>query len=117
MLIDYIVLLALITAPALIWRMLLLDHPTFLSFVEKIPFAGGALTCGFCTAMWFSLVGVLITNPLQSMFVHLHWTLNILLSWFVVSVGVLLLRNTITTLMEATGVLTGIHHGMHDHEK
>ena len=42
MLINYLVLVASIAVPALIWRALLLDHPALLSWVKKLPLVGGS---------------------------------------------------------------------------
>jgi hypothetical protein len=113
---SYILTVAAIVAPALIWRALLLDHKKFLDFIQQLTFIGAPLTCGFCTAVWFSLAGILIYNPLHTEFAHLPWIGSLILSWFIVSVGVLFLRNLITVLLEGTGVLTDMHRKMHDHK-
>lgn len=114
MFVEYLIVVSVVTAIALTWRALLLDHPKLLAFVESLPVVGGALRCGFCAAMWFTLVGVIIYNPIAGLFSNLHWTIILFFSWMVTSVGVLFLRNLLTVLMEGTGVLTDKHRRMHD---
>jgi len=113
MLTDYIIIASITTTAALIWRNTLLDHANILKRVENIPFVGGALTCGFCSAVWFSLIAVLFYSPIYERVDELPYIVSITASWFCLSAGVLFLRNLIAILMEGTGVLTHLHRGGH----
>ncbi len=116
MLVSYLLTIACITAPALVWRALLLDHPGLLTFIRRIPVLGSALSCGFCTALWFSLIGVLVHNPIAPLVPTLPWLVVTGVGWCAVGVGVLFVRNLITVLLEATGVLTDMHRKLHADE-
>ncbi|PIP55502.1 MAG: hypothetical protein COX06_02775 [Candidatus Zambryskibacteria bacterium CG22_combo_CG10-13_8_21_14_all_42_17] len=63
--------------------------------------------------MWFSLIVVLFYNPIADLFGSLNPILVITFSWFVVSAGVLFLRNLISILLEANGILTDMHQKLH----
>lgn len=115
-LISYLLTLACITVPALVWRALLLDHAKLLALVRRVPVAGSALSCGFCTALWFSLVGVLVHNPIVPLVTNLSWLEVTGIGWCAVGAGVLVLRNLTTVLLEATGVLTDMHRKMHQEQ-
>jgi hypothetical protein len=117
MLINYFVLVVSVSIIALIWRALLLDHKLLLKYVRNLPIIGGALACGFCFTMWLALAAVVIYNPISDLFNELHGLINILLSWFVTSAGVLFFRNLLAILMEANGVLTDMHRSLHKKEE
>ncbi len=106
---DYLVVVSVTVTTALVWRTLLLDHPVLLEAVQKIPLLGGALSCGFCAAVWFSLIATLFLNPLAAWSAQLTPLLALGIGWFSVSAGVLFGRNLLAALMEGTGVLTHLH--------
>lgn len=116
MLTEYLIVVASVTGVALIWRALLLDHPALLALVENIPIVGGMLRCGFCTALWLSLAGVALYNPLAYKLALLSWPFSLITAWLVVGVGVLFVRNLIAVLMEGNGVLTHLHRASHKEE-
>lgn len=106
MLTQYLIATTSITTLALIWRAILLDHPRFAEWVEKLPLVGPSLYCGFCAPLWFALIGTALYNPLP------QW--NVVVSWLTVGAGVLFLRNLIAVLIELNGVLTHMHRRGHD---
>lgn len=109
---DTVFIISLVTSIALIWRALLLEHPRLLEFVENLPLIGGSLRCGFCSAVWCTLIVVTVHDPLAVLHPSLFPVLRIFLDWLALVPGVLLLRNIISTFMEGTGVLTHIHRGI-----
>lgn len=113
MLTNYFLIAASTATTALIWRTLLLDHPRLLALVESTPFIGGGLRCGFCSAVWLSLLAILLYNPLASWATQFPFLIGLGLSWLALSTGVLFLRNLIAALMEGTGVLTALHRKEH----
>lgn len=113
MFIDSLIMVSATASLALIWRALLLDHPLLLARVQSVPFIGGALQCGFCSALWLSLVAVLIYNPLAPWGAGMHPFIALGISWLAVGAWVLILRNTTALLMEAVGVLAHQHHASH----
>lgn len=113
MFINTVIFITAVVSFALIWRALLLDHETLLNYVTRIPLIGAALACGFCSAVWFTAIGVLIFNPLLPQFNNSSMYTAYVISWLSLSAGVLLLRNLITVLMEGTGVLTHLHRDGH----
>jgi len=114
---DFLIMSAITTTVALVWRALLLDHPSLLAKVKQLPIIGDALSCGFCATLWFSLIAVLIQNPLSSWRPELPILIQLFAGWFTLSAGVLFLRNLIAVLMEGNGVLTEIHRNTHKKEK
>ena len=114
---NYCILAASTATIALIWRTLLLDHPRILAFVESIPLIGGALRCGFCAAVWLSLLAVLFYNPLTTQTQQFPFVIGLAISWLALSAGVLFIRNLIAALMEGTGVLTALHRREHNETK
>lgn len=115
MLTDYLIIVSITATAALIWRALLLDHPALLAKVESLPYIGGALRCGFCMALWLSLLAVLLKNPIAPWTGAFHPLIAILAAWFSLSAGVLFVRNAIAILMEGTGVLTHAHRSQEGH--
>lgn len=113
MLTSYCIIVASIATVALIWRTLLLDHPSLLSFVESIPLVGGSLRCGFCATVWLSFFGTLFYNPLASWASQFPSMIGFFISFLAIAAGVLLVRNLIAILMEGGGVLTGMHRREH----
>jgi hypothetical protein len=111
---DYLMLIAAISTAALIWRALLLDHPALLSAVERVPFVGGALRCGFCSTLWLSLAGTCAYNPFAADFAGLPQPVALLVSWLIVGAGALFLRNATACLIEANGALTHLHRSSHE---
>jgi hypothetical protein len=116
MIIDFLIVTAVTTTAALIWRALLLDHPRLLKLVRKLPLIGGTLSCGFCAALWFSLIAVLIENPFLLWRPSLPMITKLFIGWFALGAGVLFLRNLIAVLMEGNGVLTEMHRRNHEEE-
>jgi hypothetical protein len=110
---NYCLIAASTATIALIWRTLLLDHPHLLTFIESIPFIGGGLRCGFCSAVWLSLFAVLLYNPLADWAVQFPFIIGLGISWLALAAGVLFIRNLIAALMEGTGVLTALHRKEH----
>lgn len=106
---DYVLIAAITTTAALIWRALLLEHAPLLARVEALPFIGGALRCGFCMSVWLSLFAVAIQNPIEAWTNSFHPFIALLCAWFALAAGVLFLRNLIAALIEGTGVLTHMH--------
>ncbi len=117
MLIDFLIVTAVTTTTALIWRALLLDHEKLLNFVKKIPLIGGALTCGFCFTVWLCLIVVLIYTPLVFWNYVDNSVIGIFVAWFTLSAAVLFLRNLIAVLMEGNGVLTHKHRSIDKEEE
>ena len=117
MLIDFLIITAVTTTTALIWRALLLDHKRLLDAVKKIPFIGGALSCGFCFTIWISLIAVLIYNPLTFWDKVSNPLLEVFIGWFTLSAAVLFFRNLTAVLMEGNGVLTHKHRSIDKEEE
>jgi hypothetical protein len=114
MLTDFLIINAITTTTTLVWRALLLDHSRLLEKVRQLPIIGSALSCGFCATVWFSLIAVLIQNPLSTWQPELPILIQLFVGWFTLSAGVLLLRNLIAVLMEGNGVLTNMHRNIHE---
>ncbi len=112
MLLYFSIILGVTTTSVLIWRTLLLNHPRLLTLVHGIPIVGGALTCGFCSALWFSLIAVLIYNPLDTLIEH-PWIIEIWIAWFFLGAGVLFLRNLMVVLIEGGAFLSHLHQKAH----
>ncbi len=121
---DYFIVASATASIALIWRMILLDHSDFAVLVKKTPLAGEALYCGFCFPMWLSLFATLMINPLagwepklfRELPVFLASLLRLFFGWLSLGSGVLFIRFFITTLMDATGVLSHLHRTKHPEE-
>ncbi len=116
----YLIITGVVSTTTLIWRNLKMDHPQIKAYVTKLPLIGGALSCGFCSSMWFSLLGVLIVNPIQmwetgaTIFTGIPHDVFVLCSgWFTVGLGVLFSRSAVIVLMEASAVLKHMHHENH----
>ncbi len=116
MLIDFLIVCAITTTTALIWRAVLLDHSRLLSFVKGLPLVGGGLSCGFCATLWFSLIAVSLDNPLSWWRPDAPFIVQLCIGWFTIALTVLFLRNLIAVLMEGNGVLTDMHRGSHKEE-
>ncbi len=121
MLEDYFILSATLATITLVWRNLKEDHPALKSSVASIPFFGGALSCGFCFAVWVSLLGVMLLDPLNGWYpTGLHAgggareMFLFTTSWFSVSVGVLFIRSIIIVLLELGAVLKHQHQSGHN---
>jgi hypothetical protein len=110
---DFLIVAAVTTTSALIWRSLLMDHPALLEHVEKLPIIGGVLTCGFCFTVWLSLLAVMLYNPLSLWHTELPALIRLTIGWFTLSAAVLFLRNLIAVLMEANGILSDKHQRLH----
>lgn len=110
MLVPYLVLTASIATLSLIWRAILLDHSQFALKVKALPVIGGALYCGFCAPLWFTLIAVYYYNPIA---IFASPFISFATGWLTVGTGVLFLRNLLAVLMEANGVLTDMHRSKH----
>ncbi len=107
---NYLIFTASLTTLALIWRAILLDHPTFAEKVRIFPIVGGSLYCGFCAPLWCTLIAVCFYNPVA---LFASPIASLITGWLTVGAGVLFLRNLIAVLMEANGVLTDMHRSSH----
>ncbi len=117
---DYFILTSAIATATLIWRNLKEDHPIFKSRVATLPLIGEALSCGFCFAVWMSLLGVVILNPMSTwhpdplrlggIFAQIFLFLA---SWFAVAAGVLFIRSVVIVLLELGAVLKHRHQSNH----
>jgi uncharacterized membrane protein len=112
---DYLIVVTAVSTATLVWRNLKEDHHQFKKWVAELPVVGGALSCGFCASLWMTLVGVLLLNPIAS-WSHLsgfggtgRFVVGLLVGWFSVGAGVLLLRSGIVVLLELGGVLKHQH--------
>lgn len=122
--INYFIVSSTLAGASLVWRMLLLDHPTFDRFVEKIPVVGNALVCGFCFPMWLTFFTVLAINPLDSwrpLFVS-EWpkfgitVVQIVFGWLTTGTAALFIRFLVVGLMDGSALISHQHKASHGEE-
>ena len=113
MLTDFLLEIAITATALLIWRALLLDYARLLAYVESIPFIGSALRCGFCMAIWASLIAIALYDPLASLHPAMPFLERFFIDWFAFAAVILFVRNLLAILIEGTGVLTHLHHAGH----
>ena len=102
-----------------------MDHLKFDARVEKLPYVGEALVCGFCFPLWVTLLSILIPNPLAgwsvftdaNSFPILQSATRVILGWFSTGFAVLFMRFCVVALMDGSAILSHGHHASHEKEK
>jgi hypothetical protein len=123
MLFNYFIAATVASTASLLWRALKDDHPKFKEWVKELPFLiGSALTCGFCASLWFTLITILFINPFagEQIPFTFNWGAllpfaNLMVAWFAVGTGVLILRSLVVVLLELGGNLKHQHQTRHNH--
>lgn len=115
---DYFILSSAVATASLVWRQWLLDHPKFDASVERIPFLGEGLVCGFCFPLYLTLIAVLFSNPIQGWTFHISLGyfepfFMLLMGWMSVGLAVLAMRFLVVALMDGSAILSHKHRESH----
>lgn len=120
MITDYLIITSIVAGITVLWRTIKNDYPRFKAWVGNIPVVGEALNCGVCTSYWFSLVAVLVANPLANWHLPLDFSIapltplaDLLAQWICLGTSVLLLRSVIIVLLDLGAILSHRHRSQH----